>query len=155
MMTHETLSGWARPDRLLQRAGKAGCILTSRSVLHSRCESIRPDPPIEVGTVLEGPVNLGLGKRDINFSREATIKLVIHFVYFCFCINDQGSFFLPSYGKYLPPVANCCAPSKPPQTSISVPVQIASWALLPEGAFVVESGCQELISGANRPPLLR
>jgi len=42
----------------------------------------------------------------------------------------------------------------PPQTTISVPVQIAVWLERPAGTFTVEVGCQVSVAGLYRPPVL-
>ena len=53
-------------------------------------------------------------------------------------------------GSYFPPVTK-----GPPQTIISLPVEIAMWLFLAVGAFVTLVGVQVFETGLYLPPVLR
>ncbi len=57
-------------------------------------------------------------------------------------------------GLYLPPVFKALKPSDPPQTIISLPVQIAVWPARAEGALVVLVALQVFVLGLYLPPVL-
>src|SRR5207249_10499769 len=61
--------------------------------------------------------------------------------------------FVP--GLYLPPVFNWKPTESPPQTIISLPVQIAVWAFRPSGALVVLVAVQLFVLGSYVPPVSR
>jgi len=58
-------------------------------------------------------------------------------------------------GVYLPPVLPVSKKLAPPQTIISLPVQIAVWDNRAEGAFVVLVAAQLSVFGLYVPPVLR
>jgi hypothetical protein len=58
-------------------------------------------------------------------------------------------------GLYLPPVLNWLLKSRPPQTIISLPVQITVWSCRAVGALVVLVAVHVSVTGLYLPPVLK
>jgi hypothetical protein len=61
----------------------------------------------------------------------------------------------PTCAQYLPPVAKLLKPLVPPQTIISLPLQIAVSRYRGEGAFVVLVAVQVSVPASYLPPVLK
>ena len=58
-------------------------------------------------------------------------------------------------GSYRPPVSNEVVPSRPPHTTISLPVHMAEWPVRAEGAVLVLVAVHVSATGLYRPPVCK
>jgi hypothetical protein len=70
-------------------------------------------------------------------------------------VGDGVGVVVKGSPQYLPPVSKVLIPSYPPQTIISVPVQVAVCTSRPIGALLVLIAVQLSVPGLYLPPVLK